>query len=337
MALIDTGVYVDGVRGAQGLSPAEAIGLARERNGFAWIGLRDTDAEELGGVQQLLDLSPLAVRECLHGHQRGKLQRFGEMTFIVLHPTRYHDEREEVSVTEADIFVGADYIVTVQDDDSVDVGEVRERLEAHPEVLERGPYAVVWAMFEWVVAGTHGVLQGVENDIDEIEEQLFSNDADVSRRIFALQREVITLQHATAPMVDILERMQKLVIAATGRPDAPAFAEVESRARLVADRVDGFRRTLESALSVHATLVEQENNEAMRKMTEFGLEQNEQVKKVSGWAAILFAPTLVGTVYGMNFDIMPELHWAWGYPAALGLMVATSVTLYLVFRGRGWL
>ena len=126
-------------------------------------------------------------------------------------------------------------------------------------------------------------------------------------------------------------------MARTGRGSAPAFHEVDDRARHISDRVDGFKQTLDSALQVDATLTEQRTNEDMRRMTQFGLDQNDQVKKVSSWAAILFAPTLVGTVYGMNFDNMPELHWDFGYPLALGLMLATSVTLFLVFKRRGWL
>ena len=123
----------------------------------------------------------------------------------------------------------------------------------------------------------------------------------------------------------------------TGKAEAPAFRDVDDHARRVVDKVDTFRSTLGSALTVHAILVEQESNEEMRRMTEFGLQQNEQVKKVSGWAAILFAPTLVGTIYGMNFDYMPELHWTFGYPLAVLAMLATSVTLYVVFKRRGWL
>ena len=154
---------------------------------------------------------------------------------------------------------------------------------------------------------------------------------------FGLQREVIDLHNATTPLLDMFDRLQEIVLESSGAAEAPAIRDVDDHARRIVTKVEGFRPTLESALTVHATLVDQENSEAMRRMAEFGLEQNEQVKKVSAWAAILFAPTLVGTIYGMNFDLMPELHWGIGYPRALGLMAATSLTLYVVFKRKGWL
>ena len=336
MALIDSAVYVHGAKVGANLAPAEAVREARERGGMVWIGLRDTDAGELGELQALLKLDRLAVKDCLRGHQRSKFERYGEMAFLVVQPARYIDESEEVVITEVDFFVGDDYIVTVQSGD-LDVHAVQRIIEKAHGILENGPWAVVWALLSSVFDGYVPVADGVENDIDEIEDQLFTQDPAVSRRIFKLQREVIVLQHATYPLVDILERLQAMVSAISGGRGAPAFRELDDRATHAADRVDSFRHTLDSALTVHSSLVEQENNEAMRRMTETGLQQNEQVKKVSGWAAILFAPTLVGTIYGMNFDDMPELHWAFGYPLALLAMLATSVTLYTIFKRRGWL
>ncbi len=337
MTLVDSAVYVDGKRVSAGESPADSVRIARERGGMVWIGLHSTDAAELGELQRLLDLHPLAVKDCLRGHQRAKFERFGAMGFLVVQPARYLDESEEVVFSEVDFFVGADFIVTVRDGDDIDEHAVQADLEGHPNILAKGPYGIVWALMTSVLDGYGPVVDGVENDIDEIEEQLFSQEGEISRRIFGLQREVIDLQHATSPLIDILDRLQAMVADTASSQEAPAFRELDDRASHVVDRVDAFRHTLDSALTVHASLVEQENNAAMRSMTETGLQQNEQVKKVSGWAAILFAPTLVGTIYGMNFDNMPELHWAFGYPLALLAMLATSVTLYAIFKRRGWL
>jgi len=337
MALLDCAVYVDGRRGDGGADPEAAIREARAQGGLAWISLSRADEDELHRLAELLALNPLAVRDCLTGHQRSKLERYGDMTFVVLQPARYFDDRETVECSEVDLFIGPDYVVTVDSDDWVDDEVVRHKLDAHPEILAKGPFAVLWAMVEHVLTAYGPVLAGVENDIDEIEDQLFSRNEGVSRRIFKLQREVIDMQHATAPLPDMLERVQEIVAGSSRPGAAPAFHEIEDSARHVTDRVDAFRHTLESALGVHATLVEQANSEAMRRMTEFSITQNDQVKKVSSWAAILFAPTLVGTIYGMNFTYMPELDWRFGYPMALGLMVATSVSLFFVFKGRGWL
>ena len=336
MTLVDAAVYRDGRRVLSGTA-AEVLHEAKAFGGMAWVGLYRPDAEEMHAIAEVLDLHPLAVEDTLKGHQRAKLERYGDMTFLVLQPARYMDESETVEFGEVHVFVGPGYVITVRHAENPDLSTVRHTLEARPEILSLGPYAVVWAVCDDIIDQYLPVVAGVENDVDEIEDELFSRDREVSKRIFGLQREVVDLQHATTPLVDMFDRLQKIVMEVTGASEAPAFRDVDDHARRVVDKVDSFRATLDSALTVHATMVEQENNEAMRRMAELGLKQNDQVKKVSGWAAILFAPTLVGTIYGMNFVHMPELEWVFGYPMALGLMVATSVTLYAVFKSRGWL
>ena len=336
MTLVDAAVYRDGRRILSGTA-AEVLHEAKAFGGMAWVGLYRPDAVEMHEIAAALDLHPLAVEDTLVGHQRAKLERYGEMTFLVLQPARYLDETETVEFGEVHIFVGPGYVITVRHAENPNLAAVRHRLEENPHVLALGPYAVVWAVCDDIIDQYLPVVKGIENDIDEIEDALFSGDPAVSKRIFGLQREVIDLQHATTPLVPMLDELQHIVMEHTGEPEAPAFRDVDDHARRVVEKVEAFRITLGSALTVHATMVEQENNEAMRRMAEFGLQQNEQVKKVSGWAAILFAPTLVGTIYGMNFHYMPELNWVFGYPMALGLMLATSLTLYFVFKGKGWL
>lgn len=334
---VDSAVYVDGACVARGDEPDAALARARELSGTAWIGLTRPAEAELRTLAGALSLPELAVEGSLRRHERSKLERYDDVLFLVLQPARYDDERESVECHEVDVFVGADFIVTVLEDDGIDVTGMRESLEHQPEILAGGPYAILWALLEAVTRGYRAVLDGVETDIDQIEEQLFSEHPDVIHRIFALSREVIDLQHATAPLVDMLDRLQHIVIEKTGLKEAPAFREVDDRARYISAKVDAMRHTLDNALIVHSSIVDQRRNEQMRRMTEFSLQQNDQVKKVSSWAAILFAPTLVGTIYGMNFRHMPELEWLWGYPMALGLMLATSVTLYVVFKRRDWL
>ena len=337
MAVSNSVVYVDGAVAQEGADPAEALAYARANAGMLWIGLISPNDDDVQAIGELLELNHLGVLESQRDHERSKLEQYGDELFLVLQPAQYDDAAEEVHCHEVDVFVGEDFIVTIVRDDVFDTGAVRQRLERHPELLERGSYIVLWALLEWVTRGYRGVLDGIEDDIDQIEEQIFSEDAHVSHRIFGLQREVIDLHHATAPLVDMLDRLQKIVQEREGTADAPAFREIDDRARYVEGRVVAFRQTLDNALTVNSTLVDARRNEEMRKLTEFGLQQNDQVKKISAWAAILFAPTLVGTVYGMNFDHMPELHWALGYPMALGLMLATSITLYTVFKKRDWL
>ena len=277
------------------------------------------------------------MEDTLKGHQRAKLERYGDKTFLVLQPARYLDASETVEFGEVHLFLGPDFVITVRHAENPDLGAVRRRLEGSPATLAQGPYAVAWAICDDVVDQYAPVVAGLENDIDEIEDELFSGDAE------CLQAHLRPAARGDRPAArdgaagrDVRPDAGR---SSRGPPEAeaPAFRDVDDHARRVVDKVDTFRQTLGSALTVHATLVEQQSNEEMRRMTEFGLQQNEQVKKVSGWAAILFAPTLVGTVYGMNFDNMPELHWTYGYYVALLLMAATSVTLYLVFKRKGWL
>jgi magnesium transporter len=201
-----------------------------------------------------------------------------------------------------------------------------------------GPEAVLYAILDQVVDEYAPVVAGLENDIDEIEDQLFQGDPKVSRRIYELTGEVIEFQRATHSLHDILQGLER------GLDKYDVDIELRRNLRDVADhterlveRGDAFRDLLQNALTVNATLVGQQQNEEIRSMTEASLAQNEEVKKISSWAAILFAPTLVGTIYGMNFEHTPELGWSFGYPMAVFLMLAMGLVLYLVFKRRHWL
>ncbi len=181
------------------------------------------------------------------------------------------------------------------------------------------------------------VVAGLEHDIDEIESEVFGGKAGVSKRIYELSREVIEFQRATTPLVGILS---SLIAEGAYQVDSEVrryLRDVQDHALRVTEQVVGFREILQNILSVNLTLVGLSQNEEVNKLTQVSIEQNEEVKRISAWAAILFAPSLVGTIYGMNFNHMPELHWLLGYPFALLLMLVTSVSLYAVFKRRGWL
>ncbi len=233
---------------------------------------------------------------------------------------------------------GPNFAITVRHAESPDLGRVRKRLEAQPELLSLGPQAVLYAVFDEVVDEYQPVISGLENDIDEIEDQLFSGDSAVSRRIYELARETMAFKRATQPLVGMLASLE------AGFEKYGVHVELQRNLRDVLDhtiktveRADSFRALLQNALTVQATLVTQGQNDEMRRLSSTSLEQGEQVKKISSWAAILFAPTLVAAIYGMNFEFMPELGQPWGYPFALGLMLVSAVGLYAVFKRRGWL
>ncbi|MEJ1090532.1 magnesium/cobalt transporter CorA [Microbacterium istanbulense] len=336
MTIIDNGIYVDGVRTENPRSLDETFRLMRSRGGMGWIGLYRPTEPELQAVAQEFGLHELAVEDALAGHQRPKIERYGEGLFVVLRPARYVDAQERVEFGEVHIFVGPDFVVTVRHAERPDLARVRERLEHDPELLALGPEAVLYAIVDEVVDEYAPVLAGLENDIDEIETQLFEEDVDATQRIYDLAREVIDFQRAVAPLTAMVEVLRGGEQHPVDRELMRRLRDVQDHTIRIAERASSFRSILDNALTVEATIVGRRQNEEMRRMTELGIRQNEEVKKISGWAAIIFAPTLVGSIYGMNFDHMPELHWVWGYPMALGLMVAVGAGLYAVFKRKGW-
>jgi magnesium transporter len=325
MTVIDIAIYVEGVLTDNPETLDETFELLTERRGFAWIDLDRPRKEELQAVADEFELHPLAVEDALSGHQRSKLERYGSTQFVVLRPARYLDDVEKVEFGELHLFVGANFVVTVRRSEKPDLTHVRERLEAAPELLARGSQAVLYGVLDRVVDDYAPVAAGLENDIDEIEDQLFEGGGgELSRRIYELSREVMMFQRATHPLLEVV---QDLKLGVTDRPVdleiARGYRDVLDHTQRIVDRVDSYRALLENALTTHLTLV--------------GQDQNDQVKKISSWAAIIFAPTLVGTVYGMNFEAMPELEWAFGYPMAIGAMAAFAVALYGVFKYKKWL
>jgi len=338
MALIDNAIYVEGKRVATPATLDETYEVMKAHNGFAWIGLYRPTDDEVRSVADEFSLHHLAVEDTLQGHQRSKLERYGDVLFVVLRPARYMDFDERVEFGELHVFVGPDFVVTIRHAESPDLAKVRHRLEGESDLLAFGAEAVLYAILDQVVDEYAPVMAGLQNDIDEIEDQLFDGDPVVARRIYALSREVIEFQRATQPMVGMLEALQR------GFDKYAVDLELQRRLRdvldhtmRVVDRGDSFRQLLQNALTTHSTLVGQRQNDEMRRLSETSLAQSEEVKKISSWAAILFAPTLVGTIYGMNFRVMPELQWEYGYPFALGLMVAMGFVLYAVFKKRNWL
>lgn len=339
VSMVDSAVYVAGDRVDSPTSLADTYRSLREHEGsVAWIGLYRPDQHELGSLAHEFDLHDLAVEDAIVAHQRPKLERYGETLFVVLRAAHYDDDREEVEFGEVHLFVGADFVITVRHSEAPDLSAVRRRLESNPDLLALGPEAILYAILDRIVDGYAPVVAGLENDIDEIETEVFGSDPGVSRRIYELTREVIEFQRASRPLAAVLASLTKGF--AKYRTDEELqryLRDVEDHLTQVIEQVDGFRQLLRDILTVNATLVAQRQNEEMRALSEASIEQNDDVKRISAWAAILFAPTLVGTVYGMNFDHMPELHWAAGYPFALVLMVLVSVTLWGVFKYRRWI
>ena len=336
--IVDSAIYVDGKRTAEPPSLRETYEACRQRRGLAWIGLYRPTEEEFASVAKEFGLHELAVEDAIKAHQRPKLERYGDTLFVVLRAARYIDESETVEFGEIHVFVGTDFVVTVRHGEAPHVREVRRQMEGQPDLLRRGPAAILYAIMDRVVDDYEPVVAGLQNDIDEIETEVFSGNAGVSRRIYELSREVIEFQRAVQPLPGMLSALIADFEAYGVDPELQRYLrDVQDHAIRVTEQVAGFRELLQNILSVNLAIVGLQQNEEVKALSEAAIEQNDQVKRISAWAAILFAPTLVGTVYGMNFEYMPELNWTPGYPFALMLMLAVSVSLYVVFKRRGWL
>ena len=262
------------------------------------------------------------------------------MQFVVLRPARYVDPVEVIEIGEVHLFLGPDFVITVRHAEEPDLKMVRHRLEEEPDLLANGPYAVLYAIMDKIVDDYGPVLDGLQDDIDEIEVQVFEGERGVSKRIYQLTREVIEFQRAVEPLGEIFVELRYRLKERAGAADLElrrALRDVADHATRVMERAEGYRQLLTNILTVNAALVAQRQNDEMTRLTEAGFDQNEQVKRISSWAAILFAPTLIASIYGMNFDHMPELHWVLGYPFAVALMVLLGVVLYPIFKRRGWL
>jgi magnesium transporter len=331
VTIIDNAVYVDGVRSAEPESLEQTFEILAENGGMAWIGLYRPTKAEMAAVASEFGLHALAVEDAISAHQRPKLERYDDNLFTVLRPARYLDDTETVEFGELHVFTGKNFVVTVRHAEMVGVARVRRRLESRPDLLRNGPEAVLYALLDRVVDDYAPVVAGLENDIDEIEDQLFGGESTVSRRIYELAREVIQFQRAIHPLPDMMLQLkrgfEKYGVETELRH---SLRDVEDHVERVISRADSFRDLLQNALTLDGTLTANRQNEA-------SAVQNEQVKKISSWAAIFFAPSFVAGVYGMNFDHMPELHWALGYPMAIALMAGTATLMYAIFKRKGWL
>lgn len=255
--VVDSALYICGCRLGQSGSLADTYQALRCTPGsFAWIGLYRPDTTSLASLAGEFDLHELAVEDAVHAHQRPKLERYADTLFVVLRPARYVDDSETVEFGEIHLFVGTDFILTVRHSETPDLSRVRQRLEADPELLARGPEAVLYAVLDEVVDSYGPVVQGVENDLDEIESEVFDGQPQVSRRIYELSREVVEFQRATHPLQHLLSGLR------AGSTKYHVDEELQRLLRDVADhlthvveRVDALRQALRDIMTVNATLV----------------------------------------------------------------------------------
>jgi magnesium transporter len=325
--IIDSAHYKDGARQhEEALTPEEAAERAKsaESGEFVWIGIHEPEAGDLDRLAELFGLHELAVEDAQNAHQRPKIEDYDEAFFIVLRTAHYHEDREEVHFGEIHLFAGSGYVITVRHGPGSELASARQRLEARPDLLGLGAASAVWAVLDKVVDDYIPVANAIEDDIEEVETDVFDDDVPApTARIYNLKREVVEFHRAVWPLLRPLEDLEQ------GRyervPDElrSYFRDVADHARRVDEQVMSQRELLNSVLQANLALV--------------SVNQNVVVKKISAVAGIIAVPTFIASVYGMNFDNMPELHWHLGYALALGLMAVCVLALVAFFRRIDWL
>jgi magnesium transporter len=322
--IVDCAVYEDGRRRDGELPVDEASEAARDQNAFVWIGLYEPTEEEFESIEREFDLHELAVEDAIHAHQRPKIEKYGEMLFVVLKTARYVDPEEVVNVGEILVFVGSDYIITVRHGEASELKEARQALEGDPDLMRHGPGAVLHAIVDRVVDDYFPALAGVEEDIQEVEEEVFSRSrTNPAERIYKLRREVLEFHRAARSLVEPVDRLAAGQYELIHEDVRTYFRDVYDHLVRVAQQLESYRDLLTGVLEAN--------------LAQVTVRQNEDVRKISAIVAILAVPTSIAGIYGMNFEHMPELTWTFGYPLVIGVMIVICSGLFVYFKRAGWL
>jgi magnesium transporter len=324
MTIVDMAVYEDGQRLAEKV-PLEKLEELREaHHGFVWLGMAEPTAEEFDAVAREFNLHELAVEDAVKAHQRPKLEIYDDTLFLVLKTARYIDESEEVEFGEVMAFIGAHFVITVRHGSASPLHDVRLAVEGRPEMLRCGPSSVVHAIIDRVVDDYSPVIDGVTNDIVEVEEHVFSGRRDSpTQRIYQLKREVLEFERATRSLVNPAQKLASGAIDVVHEDLQEYFRDVADHVLRDAERVEALNEQLTSILQAN--------------LTQVTVQQNNDMRRISAWVAIIAVPTMIAGIYGMNFDHMPELRWKLGYPLALLVMASVCSVLYVYFKRIKWL
>ena len=334
-AVVDCGIYVDGVRLPGTFTHEEARAKVGElqlagQEAFAWIGLHEPTEHQMQEVGDVFGLHPLAVEDAVQAHQRPKLERYDETLFLVLKTVNYvpHDSlvlsREIVETGEIMIFVNSDFVVTVRHGEHGRLTDVRNKMDLDPEHTRLGPFVVMHAIADYVVDNYLEVTHLMENDIDAIEEAAFAPDHRTQiEPIYEIKREVVELRRSVNPLSIPFARLQNEHKDLISKEVRRYLRDVGDHQNHAADQIASYDENLSSLVQAALARVE--------------MQQNTDMRKISAWAGLLAVPTMIAGVYGMNFEYMPGLKWHWGYPTVVGVLVIVCALLYRNFRRRDWL
>jgi magnesium transporter len=330
-AVVDCGVYVDGHRLPGTYSLVAARAKVRELGeGFVWVGLHEPDAHQMREVAEVFGLHRLAAEDAVHAHQRPKVERYDDTVVLVLKTVKYipHESiskaRDIVGTGEIMVLVGPDFVVTVRHGDFSGLAGVRKEMDADPHHLRLGPFAIMHAIADHVVDDYRDVSLRMETDIDSMEEQIFAprSTTDIDQ-IYLLKREILELRRAVNPLSDALHEIVSEYKDLICKEVLRYLRDVIDHQTMAAERINTYDELLTSLVTAA--------------LARTSMQQNLDLRKISAWVAIASVPTMLAAIYGMNFEHMPELHWTWGYPAALGVMTTVCTLLYLTFRRNHWL
>jgi magnesium transporter len=323
--IVDCAVYEQGRRREGDTSLSEASQRCRREGSFAWLGLFEPGQEELERVEAEFSLHALAVEDAVKAHQRPKLELYGDTLFFVLKPVRYIDSEEIIESGEIALFVNPSFVISVRHGKPTPLQAVRTRLDSDPDLISHGPGAVLYAILDRVVDDYEPVLEGVGADIQQIEGQVFSADrhTNPAERIYRLEGEVLEFDRDVTPLATAVDRLLRGNYAIVDEELGRYIRDVHDHLQRIVPQIQGFRELLSTAL--HANLAQ------------ISVRQNEDMRRISAWVAILAVPTAVAGIYGMNFEHMPELSSELGYPIVLTVIAIACVVLYFRFKRAGWL
>lgn len=320
--LINCAAYQDGKK--LGDIRKEEIHDYLKRPGcFVWVALKDATSDELLEMQNEFGLHELAVEDARHGHQRPKLEEYGDSLFAVVHTVE--SGGEELKVGEVNIFVGHNYVLSVRNRTEQGFANVRQRTEREPHLLKHGSGFVFYALIDTVVDRYFPVLDALEDELERLEELIFAGTPaqENIEALYGLKQKLMTLKHAAGPLQETAGKLYGGRVPEVCATTQEYFRDVYDHLLRINQSIDACREMVTTAISVNLSLIT--------------VQENETVKRLAAYAALVAVPTMIAGVYGMNFNYMPELQWVWGYPFALGLMVVIDSYLFFRFRKAKWL
>ncbi len=320
--LVNSVAYKDGQKIAD-IAREEIHKYLARNDCIVWVAVRDPEPHELEPLEEEFGLHPLAVEDARNGHQRPKFEEYGDSLFLVLHMIEV--DGDELRVGEVDIFVARNYVLSVRSRSERNFQDVRARCEREPELMQHGTGYILYALMDAVVDRYFPILDRIETQLENIEDNIFAGTSPRANieALYGIKQDLMTLKHATAPLLESVGKLYggrvPLICAGLGE----YFRDVSDHLGRINQGIDAAREMVTTAISVSLSLIT--------------LQESEVTKRLAGYAALVAVPTMIAGIYGMNFDFMPELKWAWGYPLALGSMVVIDAYLFYRFRKAKWL